>query len=772
MLVRLCLRCFLLVWLLPLSALADWDITDGHKMHFPQLPDETGWAVNATQPLVLADDWQCSETGWVKDVHFWGAWRSGIPGEIQSFVLSIHADIPAEQSPTGYSMPGATLWEQTVTDFVIAPIDPPTMEGWYDPQSGLVVYEDHQAYFQYNVFLPREQWFLQTAGTIYWLNISAIVLGPQDVQWGWKSTQNHFNDDAVWATWGSLNWVEMYEPASAPKFNQFNIAIDPAGNFAGGGGTGAYGQGWYLYPTEWWNIWFYDDPLDTLFFKHIHIDLIMNQMIVGPPSQLTLALNWSTDVWSLTGNPPGERRPPLPGEDEAAYIGRSVIYSGPVMPGQPFVWDGPLPVDYCPEWVSIDVQGFNFIIENGNIMHDCLDQQSLDLSFVITGGKDVCEYYKPPFPDYAPVGMPDFDQKQNGWIDPLQRWSHCGPTALANCLWWFDSQNETGTIPPPTYNDNYPLVTSYAPMLPLWDDHDPLNVIPFVDSLALYCATNMMGAGTNIHGLTAGAQSWINKTGLGSNYSVRLLPLDQPTAIDTIRKEILRSQDVILLLGFWELTPAEPAGCHRIGGHYVTVAGVCTTETAICISDPWLDRNEGEPPAGSAHPSAVHNDAQFVSGPHGSIDHDKYNIGVVNAMCVASPFRHQLRDYPIGPSDVFNFQMMNDGDIPSQPYGGGPLVTILEYAVIICPAQPCDCIPGDADGNKIITISDVVYLINYIFGGGPAPTPYPICSGDADCNCIVTISDAVYMINYIFGGGPAPCDCNTWLGNCGPPLRK
>lgn len=56
MLVRLCLRCFVLVWLLPLSALADWDITDGHKMHFPQLPDETGWAVNATQPLVLADD--------------------------------------------------------------------------------------------------------------------------------------------------------------------------------------------------------------------------------------------------------------------------------------------------------------------------------------------------------------------------------------------------------------------------------------------------------------------------------------------------------------------------------------------------------------------------------------------------------------------------------------------------------------------------------------------------------------------------------------------
>ncbi len=28
---------------------------------------------------------------------------------------------------------------------------------------------------------------------------------------------------------------------------------------------------------------------------------------------------------------------------------------------------------------------------------------------------------------------------------------------------------------------------------------------------------------------------------------------------------------------------------------------------------------------------------------------------------------------------------------------------------------------NDADGNGIVTISDAVYMINYIFGGGPAP---------------------------------------------------
>jgi hypothetical protein len=62
---------------------------------------------------------------------------------------------------------------------------------------------------------------------------------------------------------------------------------------------------------------------------------------------------------------------------------------------------------------------------------------------------------------------------------------------------------------------------------------------------------------------------------------------------------------------------------------------------------------------------------------------------------------------------------------------------------------------GDADGNGIVNISDAVYLISYIFGGGSDPDP--LLSGDADCNQIVNISDAVYLISYIFGGGSAPC---------------
>ncbi len=62
---------------------------------------------------------------------------------------------------------------------------------------------------------------------------------------------------------------------------------------------------------------------------------------------------------------------------------------------------------------------------------------------------------------------------------------------------------------------------------------------------------------------------------------------------------------------------------------------------------------------------------------------------------------------------------------------------------------------GDVDDNDRVDITDAVFLVSYIFGGGPAPDPLE--SGNVDCNDRVDITDAVYIVTYIFGGGPAPC---------------
>lgn len=61
---------------------------------------------------------------------------------------------------------------------------------------------------------------------------------------------------------------------------------------------------------------------------------------------------------------------------------------------------------------------------------------------------------------------------------------------------------------------------------------------------------------------------------------------------------------------------------------------------------------------------------------------------------------------------------------------------------------------GDANGDKKVTVSDVIYLINYLFKGGP--TPVPLEAGDANCDGKTTVSDVVYLINYLFKGGPPP----------------
>ena len=62
-------------------------------------------------------------------------------------------------------------------------------------------------------------------------------------------------------------------------------------------------------------------------------------------------------------------------------------------------------------------------------------------------------------------------------------------------------------------------------------------------------------------------------------------------------------------------------------------------------------------------------------------------------------------------------------------------------------------IRGDADLSGGISIGDAVFIINYIFAGGPAPSLY---NADANSDGNISIGDAVLLINYIFASGPPP----------------
>ena len=62
---------------------------------------------------------------------------------------------------------------------------------------------------------------------------------------------------------------------------------------------------------------------------------------------------------------------------------------------------------------------------------------------------------------------------------------------------------------------------------------------------------------------------------------------------------------------------------------------------------------------------------------------------------------------------------------------------------------------GDVTKDGKVLLTDIVYLINYIYHGGPPPSPL-LSLGDANCSGMVNQTDVVYLNNYVFKGGPPP----------------
>ena len=62
---------------------------------------------------------------------------------------------------------------------------------------------------------------------------------------------------------------------------------------------------------------------------------------------------------------------------------------------------------------------------------------------------------------------------------------------------------------------------------------------------------------------------------------------------------------------------------------------------------------------------------------------------------------------------------------------------------------------GDANADGNIQLSDIIFLVNFIFKGGVAPDPPAF--GDLNCDQKVNLGDIIYLVNLIFKGGPPAC---------------
>ncbi len=61
---------------------------------------------------------------------------------------------------------------------------------------------------------------------------------------------------------------------------------------------------------------------------------------------------------------------------------------------------------------------------------------------------------------------------------------------------------------------------------------------------------------------------------------------------------------------------------------------------------------------------------------------------------------------------------------------------------------------GSADGDNLVTISDLTYIAAYLFQGGPLPAVPAAANVDGTGD--ISISDITYLVAYLFASGPAP----------------
>ncbi len=202
------------------TADCDWNSGDPDKMHWAQEPDLSSTGVDVSMFIAtLADDFECSSSGPINDIHIWGSFiNDTLPQngpDSLTFELSIYSDIPAQGDIL--SKPGNLLWTRTFRsgEYSVLMVHD-GLEDWYDPPRSRYFPDNHRKAYQYN-FCIDDNPFTQEEGTIYWLVVDEV--GPDDpyesdYKFGWKTTTRdlQWNDNAAYQIDGYNYWIEMTYP--------------------------------------------------------------------------------------------------------------------------------------------------------------------------------------------------------------------------------------------------------------------------------------------------------------------------------------------------------------------------------------------------------------------------------------------------------------------------------------------------------------------------------------------------------------------------------
>ncbi|MHC4621106.1 MAG: DUF7901 domain-containing protein, partial [Planctomycetota bacterium] len=184
-----------------------------------QMPDlgESGLDVDATYCGVVGDDFPCTTTEPITDIHIWGSWYhdetpAGDPNGV-TFRLSIYSDNPL--GPNGWSEPNDLLWWRDFPPgrFDVSLHAGDLWEGWYVPCEEYSEWPADNLCWQYDFYIDPCEAFLQRGSpdepVVYWLVVQAYP--EAESYFGVKTSLDYWNDNAVWAFEGGP-WQELTYP--------------------------------------------------------------------------------------------------------------------------------------------------------------------------------------------------------------------------------------------------------------------------------------------------------------------------------------------------------------------------------------------------------------------------------------------------------------------------------------------------------------------------------------------------------------------------------
>ena len=222
-----CMALLLALYVVVTPAPADWDPGDPVKMHVAQLPDPNGWDVTCAGLKSLADDWQCTRTGPVSQIHVWFSSNGDASFQLDSVLAVILADGPS----VPFNMPGDVLWhvEFPSSSFTVRQYGTGN-QGWYNPYSEQYVRDDHSVIWQVNVEDIVDP-FIQQEDKVYWLGLNLSVSG-ETAGLGWKTSQDHFGNNAVRFAVNiadpdpATDWFPLYDPIDAEPLDLEFVITD------------------------------------------------------------------------------------------------------------------------------------------------------------------------------------------------------------------------------------------------------------------------------------------------------------------------------------------------------------------------------------------------------------------------------------------------------------------------------------------------------------------------------------------------------------------